>query len=115
MFSSLILFPLLHPAGYTIVPDFDVKYLAHNGKDIVKQIEKNHAIDVILMDIDMPVMNGIDLIKKIKDLETKQKELEQMIQLVPESNNKEEHRQQFKSGLEETGITGESQEKYLQY
>ena len=48
-----------------------------------------------------------------KSDETKQKELEQMVQLVPENNNKEEHKQQFKSGLEEAGITGESQEKYL--
>ncbi len=49
-----------------------------------------------------------------KSDETKQKELEQMVQIVPESNNKEEHKLQFKSGLEEAGITGESQEKYLQ-
>lgn len=41
-------------------PDFEIKYIASNGKEIIKQLEKNHAIDVILMDIDMPKMNGIE-------------------------------------------------------
>ncbi len=48
-------------------PDFEVKFHAINGKEMVKQIEKNHAIDVILMDIDMPVMNGIDATEYISN------------------------------------------------
>lgn len=48
-------------------PDFEVKFLAINGKEMVKQIEKNHAVDVILMDIDMPVMNGIDATEYISN------------------------------------------------
>lgn len=48
-------------------PDFDVKFIANNGKEMVKSIEKNHAIDVILMDIDMPEMNGIDATEYISN------------------------------------------------
>ena len=78
--------------------------LANTESDVEAWVEKlrgmQENINVLLNDTS-------------KSDETKQKELEQMVQLVPENNNKEEHRQQFKSGLEEAGITGESQEKYL--
>ena len=78
--------------------------LANTESDVAEWVEKlrgmQNDINALLNDTE-------------KSDETKQKELEQMIQLVPESNNKEEHKQQFKSGLEEAGITGESQEKYL--
>lgn len=49
-------------------PDFEVKFIAQNGKELVQEITKNNAIDVILMDIDMPVMNGIEATKKITKL-----------------------------------------------
>mgnify|MGYP002765233050 FL=1 len=78
--------------------------LANTESDVVEWVQKlrgmQENINALLNDTS-------------KSDETKQKELEQMVQLVPESNNKEEHRQQFKSGLEEAGITGEAQEKYL--
>lgn len=41
-------------------PDFTVKFIKENGKELIKEVERNHAIDVILMDIDMPMMNGIE-------------------------------------------------------
>lgn len=41
-------------------PDFKVKFIKENGKALIDELNKNHAIDVILMDIDMPVMNGIE-------------------------------------------------------
>ena len=78
--------------------------LANTESDVAEWVEKlrgmQENINALLNDTS-------------KSDETKRKELEQMVQLVPESNNKEEHRQQFKSGLEEAGITGEAQEKYL--
>jgi DNA-binding NarL/FixJ family response regulator len=40
--------------------DFKVKYAAKNGKELIKLLQENHVIDVIIMDINMPVMNGID-------------------------------------------------------
>lgn len=41
-------------------PDFKVKFIKENGKSLLDELNKNHAIDVILMDIDMPIMNGIE-------------------------------------------------------
>ncbi|TRX41513.1 response regulator [Flavobacterium restrictum] len=40
--------------------DFSLKFSADNGFDLVEKLEKNHNVDLILMDIEMPKMNGID-------------------------------------------------------
>ena len=42
----------------------DVIDTAHNGKDALGKIEKNPP-DVITMDVEMPIMNGIDTVKEI--------------------------------------------------
>jgi DNA-binding NarL/FixJ family response regulator len=36
------------------------KYTANNGFDLIDKLELNHNIDLILMDIEMPKMNGIE-------------------------------------------------------
>ncbi len=41
-------------------PDFKVIYWAKNGKEIVNYVKSNDHIDVIIMDINMPLMNGIE-------------------------------------------------------
>jgi len=41
-------------------PDFQVNFMAKNGKEIVKHLQKNKHIDIIIMDINMPEMNGIE-------------------------------------------------------
>lgn len=46
-------------------PDFEVKFVKSNGRELLKELEKNHAIDVIIMDIDMPVKNGIETTKEV--------------------------------------------------
>ena len=48
-----------------------------------------------------------------KSDETKQKELEQMVQLTPESNNKEEHMETYKSQLIDNGIKGDELQTML--
>jgi DNA-binding NarL/FixJ family response regulator len=40
--------------------DFTVVIRATTGKEIIQDLQKNHSIDVIIMDINMPEMNGIE-------------------------------------------------------
>ena len=46
--------------------DLDLRYSAKSGKEIVEKIQKKPNIDVILMDIEMPEMNGIEATYQIK-------------------------------------------------
>ena len=46
--------------------DFSVKLTAMNGSDLITQLENNHNLDLILMDIEMPVLNGIETTEIIK-------------------------------------------------
>ncbi|WP_422107585.1 response regulator [Winogradskyella sp.] len=46
--------------------NLSVKFTAMHGEDLLVQLEDNHNIDLILMDIEMPVMNGIDATEKVK-------------------------------------------------
>jgi DNA-binding NarL/FixJ family response regulator len=43
-----------------LLPDFKVSFIAVNGRKLINELSKNHNIDVIFMDINMPEMNGID-------------------------------------------------------
>lgn len=47
-------------------PDLDFRFSALNGQEIVDKLEENQAVDLILMDIEMPVMNGIQATAEIK-------------------------------------------------
>ncbi len=47
-------------------PDLDFRFSALNGQEIVDKLEENHAVDLILMDIEMPIMNGIQATAEIK-------------------------------------------------
>ncbi len=51
----------------SLFEDLTYKFRGENGNSLVKQLEANHNIDVILMDIQMPEMDGIaatEIIKK---------------------------------------------------
>lgn len=48
--------------------DINSKYFAANGEEIVNYLLKEKHIDLILMDIEMPVMNGIEATKIIKKI-----------------------------------------------
>lgn len=42
------------------------KFSAVNGSDLLNQLEDNHNLDLILMDIEMPVLNGIETTEIVK-------------------------------------------------
>ncbi len=47
----------------SFLKDINVVFLAANGEDFLNQIKaQKQTIDVVLMDIDMPVMNGIEAV-----------------------------------------------------
>lgn len=46
-------------------PDFEVVSLAGNGEEVLDYL-KNHSVDVILMDIRMPKMDGVTCTKLVK-------------------------------------------------
>lgn len=48
---------------------FSMKYEASNGKQALKILEGNPEIDVIITDMNMPVMGGLELIKILKERE----------------------------------------------
>ena len=41
-------------------PDFKVSFIVENGQALIDKLEENHNVDVIFMDINMPVVNGIE-------------------------------------------------------
>ena len=46
--------------------DLSVKFTATNGSDALHKLDANHNIDLILMDIEMPILNGIETTEKVK-------------------------------------------------
>ena len=47
--------------------DISVKFHANNGAELIGKLEVNHNVDVILMDIQMPEMDGIKATELIKN------------------------------------------------
>ena len=47
--------------------EINVKFTAINGSVALQKLEENHNIDLILMDIEMPVLNGIETTEIVKN------------------------------------------------
>ena len=48
--------------------EFSVKFIAKNGQEAVDQFLGKVEVDIVLMDIEMPLMNGIEATKEIMKL-----------------------------------------------
>jgi len=48
--------------------DLNFKFRGVDGLDLLNQLEKDHNIDVVLMDIQMPNLDGIETTEKVKML-----------------------------------------------
>ncbi|MFK5983643.1 MAG: response regulator transcription factor [Flavobacteriaceae bacterium] len=46
--------------------DIIIKHTSLNGSDLLTKLENNHNIDIVLMDIEMPVLNGIETTQIVK-------------------------------------------------
>lgn len=46
--------------------NLELRFHALNGEEFLEKLKVNNAIDVVLMDIEMPVMNGIEATEAIK-------------------------------------------------
>lgn len=46
--------------------DIAVKFKAKNGEEALSMLSDNHNLDLILMDIEMPLMDGIEATAKVK-------------------------------------------------
>lgn len=46
--------------------NIEIKHIARNGKELITKFQENSNIDIILMDIEMPIMGGIEATNYIK-------------------------------------------------
>lgn len=46
--------------------EIQIKFTATDGQDLLNKLEENHNLDVLLMDIEMPNLNGIEATKLVK-------------------------------------------------
>jgi two-component system cell cycle response regulator DivK len=65
-YSLLVLKKMLERLGFNIVQ-------VENGQEAVNMFQENLEIDLVLMDIKMPVMDGYNAMKEIKRLNPKMK------------------------------------------
>lgn len=46
--------------------ELEIKLIARNGEELLEKLKQNAHIDIILMDIEMPVMNGVAATVEVK-------------------------------------------------
>ena len=48
--------------------DMELVFTASHGADFLKQLEKQRQVQVVVMDFDMPQMNGLEVVRHLKTL-----------------------------------------------
>jgi DNA-binding NarL/FixJ family response regulator len=48
------------------MPQLSLKIIAENGKDLIKEMHKDANIDLVLMDLQMPEMGGVEATREVK-------------------------------------------------
>lgn len=61
--NSFLLKAILEKLSF--YPDLEVKFHAFNGQEFLEKLEQDSNIQVILMDIEMPKMNGIETVAQV--------------------------------------------------
>ncbi|WP_010518987.1 response regulator [Croceivirga radicis] len=46
--------------------ELDIKYMVFNGSELLAKLEKSHNLDLVLMDIEMPILDGIETVRIVK-------------------------------------------------
>lgn len=65
--DSEFLFSLFNKINEVLSDGFVIKKICNNGKEAYEYIANNH-IDVVLLDLKIPIISGVELLIKIKDL-----------------------------------------------
>lgn len=78
--------------------DFKISF-AHNGKEAVDIYENSEKVDLVLMDIQMPIMDGHNATIKIREYERKNNLSETPILAITAFSTKEEKSRCYKSGF----------------
>jgi YesN/AraC family two-component response regulator len=73
---------------------FEIAFEASNGKQALKLLETNPGIDIIITDINMPILDGLELITQITDMN-----LEPEIIVLSSYNDYDWVRKAFKLGV----------------
>jgi len=53
---------------FDLLGEIDVQIIAENGKELLQKLKEGSKPEVILMDVEMPVMGGIETTKEVKKL-----------------------------------------------
>ncbi|MDO5655241.1 MAG: response regulator transcription factor [Flavobacteriaceae bacterium] len=55
-------------AKLSFFDELDVKFIAYNGRDLLDKLVEDSSIDLILMDLEMPIMDGVEATRSVKQL-----------------------------------------------